>query len=256
MENAFGQPQTVVVLGGSSDIAREVTKKLCGARARTVVLAGRNESLLSEAAKEASNAGATATHTITFDAQDVTSAETAVAQSFAAVGAPVDLVIIAVGLLGEQMLDENDPAAAARMSIVNYAWPVTALAALRQRMIAQGSGRIVVISSVAGIRVRRGSYLYSGAKAGLDRLCEGLADSLIGTGVTLQIVRPGFVHTKMTAGLKPAPFSVDAERVAKDILRGLGTPARIIYSPSIMKWLFALLRHLPAPLWRKINEDR
>jgi decaprenylphospho-beta-D-erythro-pentofuranosid-2-ulose 2-reductase len=166
------------------------------------------------------------------------------------------LVVIAVGLLGEQLLDENDPAAAARMSIVNYAWPVTALAALRQRMVAQGSGRIVVISSVAGIRVRRGSYLYSGAKAGLDRLCEGLADSLIGTGVTLQIVRPGFVHTKMTAGLKPAPFSVDAERVAKDIVSGLGTSALVIYSPSVMKWLFAILRHLPAPLWRKINEER
>jgi len=256
MENAFGQPQTVVVLGGSSDIAREVTKKLCAARARTVVLAGRNESLLKEAAQEAESAGATATHLVTFDAQDVTSAESAVAASFAAVGAPVDLVIIAVGLLGEQLLDENDPAAAARMAIVNYAWPVTALAALRQRMVAQGSGRIVVISSVAGIRVRRGSYLYSGAKAGLDRLCEGLADSLIGTGVTVQIVRPGFVHTKMTTGLKPAPFSVDAERVAKDIVSGLGTPALVVYSPSIMKWLFAILRHLPAPLWRKINEER
>jgi len=256
MENAFGQPQTVVVLGGSSDIAREVTKKLCAARARTVVLAGRNESLLKEAAQEAASAGATTTHLVTFDAQDVTSAESTVAQSFAAIGAPVDLVIIAVGLLGDQLLDENDPVAAARMSIVNYAWPVTALAALRQRMVAQGSGRIVVISSVAGIRVRRGSYLYSGAKAGLDRLCEGLADSLIGTGVTLQIVRPGFVHTKMTAGLKPAPFSVDAERVAQDIVSGLGTPALVVYSPSIMKWLFAILRHLPAPLWRKINEER
>lgn len=256
MENAFGQPQTVIVLGGSSDIAREVTKKLCAARARTVVLAGRNESLLKEAAQEAASAGATTTHLVTFDAQDVTSAESTVAQSFAAIGAPVDLVIIAVGLLGDQLLDENDPVAAARMSIVNYAWPVTALAALRQRMVAQGSGRIVVISSVAGIRVRRGSYLYSGAKAGLDRLCEGLADSLIGTGVTLQIVRPGFVHTKMTAGLKPAPFSVDAERVAQDIVSGLGTPALVIYSPSIMKWLFAILRHLPAPLWRKINEER
>ena len=256
MENAFGQPQTVVVLGGTSDIAREVTKKLCGARARTVVLAGRNESLLKEAAQEAESAGATTTHLVTFDAQDVSSAEAAVAQSFAAVGAPVDLVIIAVGLLGDQLHDENDSVAAARMSIVNYAWPVTALAALRQRMVAQGSGRIVVISSLSGIRVRRGTYLYSGAKAGLDRLCEGLADSLIGTGVTVQVVRPGFVHTTMTTGLKPAPFAVDAERVAKDIVNGLSTPARVIYSPSITKWVFAILRHLPAPLWRKVNEAR
>jgi decaprenylphospho-beta-D-erythro-pentofuranosid-2-ulose 2-reductase len=256
MENAFGQPQTVVVLGGSSDIAREVTKKLCAARARTVVLAGRNPELLAEAATEASSAGATSTHVVRFDAEDVNSAETAVAESFAAVGAPVDLVVIAVGLLGDQLLDENDPAAAARMSIVNYAWPVTALAALRHRMIAQGAGRIVVISSVAGIRVRRGSYLYSGAKAGLDRLCEGFADSLIGTGVTLQIVRPGFVHTKMTAGMKAAPFSVSAEQVADDIINGLRTPARVIYTPAVMKWLFAIMRHLPAPLWRKVNEGR
>lgn len=256
MENAFGQPQTVVVLGGSSDIARELTTKLCAERARTVVLAGRNEQLLNEAAAEAQRAGATLTPIVRFDAEDVTSAERAVRESFEAVGAPVDLVVIAVGLLGNQEVDENDPAAAARMSIVNYAWPVSALAALRERMIAQGAGRIVVISSVAGIRVRRGSYLYSGAKAGLDRLCEGYADSLIGTGVTLQIVRPGFVHTKMTTGMKPAPFSVDATKVASDIVAGMRTPQRIIYTPGIMKWLFAILRHLPAPLWRKINEDR
>lgn len=256
MENAFGQPQTLIVLGGSSDIAREVTKKLCASRTRSVVLAGRNPELLAEAATEATSAGATSTHVVTFDAQDVSSAETAVAASFAAVGAPVDLVVIAVGLLGDQLLDENDPVAAARMSIVNYAWPVTALAALRQRMIDQGAGRIVVISSVAGIRVRRGSYLYSGAKAGLDRLCEGFADSLIGTGVTLQIVRPGFVHTKMTAGMKAAPFSVNAEQVADDIINGLRTPARVIYAPAVMKWLFAIMRHLPAPLWRKVNEGR
>jgi len=49
----------------------------------------------------------------------------------------------------------------------------------------------LVMSSVAAIRIRRNAYLYGGAKAGLDRLCEGMADSLDGTGVTLQLLRRG-----------------------------------------------------------------
>ena len=68
------------------------------------------------------------------------------------------------------------------MAMVNFAWPVAALAEVRRRLVAQGSGRILVISSVAAVRVRRSMYLYGGAKAGLDRLCDGLADSLEGTG--------------------------------------------------------------------------
>ena len=69
MENAFGQPQNVIVLGGSSDIARAITKKLCTARAHTVVLAGRNQQLLDESAKEAQEYGATKTDTLLFQAE-------------------------------------------------------------------------------------------------------------------------------------------------------------------------------------------
>ena len=57
MENSFGQPQSVVVLGGSSDIARALTKRLCAARAHTVVLCGRNQKLLDECAEEAKDYG-------------------------------------------------------------------------------------------------------------------------------------------------------------------------------------------------------
>ena len=256
MENAFGQPQTVVVLGGTSDIAEAIVAQLCAARTRNVVVAGRNREALERAAELAQGAGATATNVVVFDALDPTNATATIDACFAAIGAPVDLVIVAVGLLGDQLADEENPAAAAAIATVNYTWPVAALAALKPKMVQQGTGRILVISSVAGIRVRRGSYLYSSAKAGLDRHCEGMADALLGTGVSLQILRPGFVHTKMTKGMDAAPFSVDAERVATDTVAGLASSARVIYSPGIMKWLFAILRHLPAPLWRKINEAR
>lgn len=256
MENAFGQPQTVVVLGGTSDIAEAIVSQLCRERTRNVVVAGRNRDALDLAAARAQSAGATSTNVVVFDAGDPANAADTVDACFRAIGAPVDLVIVAVGLLGDQLVDEESPAAAAAIATVNYTWPVAALAALKPKMVQQGTGRILVISSVAGIRVRRGSYLYGSAKAGLDRHCEGMADALLGTGVSLQILRPGFVHTKMTKGMDAAPFSVDAERVATDTVSGLASSARVIYSPGIMKWLFALLRHLPAPLWRKINESR
>jgi decaprenylphospho-beta-D-erythro-pentofuranosid-2-ulose 2-reductase len=142
------------------------------------------------------------------------------------------------------------------MMTVNFTWPVAALAEVRGRLIAQGSGRILVISSVAAIRVRRAKYLYGGAKAGLDRLCDGLADSLEGTGVTLQILRPGHVRSKMTTGAKEPPFATGVDQVAEDVMNGLAHSNRVIWSPPILRYVFALLRLLPAPLWRKVTDER
>ena len=103
MENAFGQPQNVVVLGGSSDIARAITKKLCAQRTHTVVLAGRNQELLDVAAAEAQEYGATKTDTVLFDATDVTNAARTVSDAFDKVGEHVDLVVVAIGLLSDQL---------------------------------------------------------------------------------------------------------------------------------------------------------
>lgn len=254
MENAFGQPQNVVVLGGSSDIARTIIKKLCAARTQTVVLAGRNHDLLNAAAGEAREYGATKTDTVLFDAEDPATAARAVTEAFDKVEGNVDLVIMAVGLLGEQSVYEDDPALATRMATVNFTWPVAALAEVRRRLVAQGSGRILVISSVGAVRVRRSNYLYSGTKAGLDRLCDGLADSLIGTGITLQILRPGFVRSKMTTGSKESLFATGVNEVADNALKGLASGNRIIWSPPILKYVFGVLRHLPGPLWRRVAD--
>ena len=254
MENAFGQPQNVVVLGGSSDIARAITKKLCAARAHTVVLAGRNRELLDAAANEAQEYGATTTATVLFDAEDPSNAVRVVTEAFEKVGGPVDLVIIAVGLLNDQLRIEDDADEAVRMMTVNLTWPVAALAELRRRLVAQGSGRILVITSVAAIRIRRNMYLYGGAKAGLDRLCIGLAYSLEGTGVSLQVLRPGVVRSRMTTGLKEVPFTTGVNEVAENVMRGLASGERVIWSPPILRYVFFVLRHLPAKLWRIIAD--
>lgn len=254
MENAFGQPQNVVVLGGSSDIARAIVKKLCAARTHSVVLAGRNQELLDAAAAEARDYGAAKTDTVLFDAMDPNDATRAVQESFAKIGDQVDLVIVAVGLLGDQLAMQESADASATMMTINVTWPVAALAEVRRLLVAQGRGRILVMSSVASIRVRSTAYLYSGAKAGLDRLCFAMADSLEGTGVTLQLLRPGVVRTKMTAGLPEIPFTTGPNEVAEYVMRGLATGQRVIWSPPILRYVFAVLRHLPSPLFRKIAD--
>ncbi len=254
MDNAFGQPQRVIVLGGTSDIARAITKKLVDARAHTVILAGRDVARLDQAAAEAREFGATTVATTALDAEDPASATATVARAFEAAGGSVDLVIIAVGLLGDQTADEVSPEATLRMMSVNFTWPVVALTEIRNRLLAQGSGRILVISSVGAIRVRRTAYLYGGAKAGLDRLCDGLADSLEGSGVSLQILRPGAVRTRMTEGLPEVPFTTGPNEVAEYVMTGLGGQQRVIWSPPLLKYVYFILRHLPKALWRKIME--
>jgi decaprenylphospho-beta-D-erythro-pentofuranosid-2-ulose 2-reductase len=252
MRDAFGQPQTVVVLGGTSDIARATLEKLAKGRMRRVVLAGRDRAGLEVAALAIVEAGASEAEVVVFDATDVGGATGAVDACFAAAGGQVDLVLVAVGLLGNQGLDEDDAARTSEVLTVNLTWPAAALAALRARLLAQGQGRVVVLSSVAGVRVSRTNYTYGAAKAGLDAYALGFAESLRGTGTVVQVVRPGFVSTKMTEGMTPAPFATTADAVADSIIAGLSSNAPIIWSPKALRVVFTILARLPQAIWRRM----
>ena len=165
---------------------------------------------------------------------------------------PMDLVIMAVGELGEQEGDEQDPDRVARMVTVNLTWPAAALTALASRLRAQGHGRIVVLSSVAGYRVRRANFVYGSTKAGLDAFASGLDEAVRDAGVSVHVVRPGFVHTKMTEGRPAAPFAVGPDRVAADVVRGIARGQTVIWSPGLLRFVFGVFRLLPQALWRRL----
>ena len=251
MYDAFGHPQSVVVLGGTSDIAREVVKVLAGQRCRTVVLAGRDASALEKVAGELGSSVANVA-TVAFDATSTDDVDKTVRQCFEAAKEQVDLVIMAVGELGVQEADETDPRRVAHMMTVNVTWPSAALTQVATRLQQQGHGRIVVLSSVAGFRVRRSNFVYGASKAGLDGFALGLSEAMRGTGVSVHVVRPGFVHTKMTAGRPAAPFAIGPERVGHDIVRGLERGNTVIWSPSVLRFLFSLFRLLPQAIWRRL----
>jgi decaprenylphospho-beta-D-erythro-pentofuranosid-2-ulose 2-reductase len=159
--------------------------------------------------------------TVPLEATDVGSARAVVEQCFAVAAEPVDMVIVALGTLGPAEPERTDPDRIGETIGVDFTWPAAALGEVAGHLSRQGSGHIVVLSSVAGVRVRRANYLYGAAKAGLDAFALGLAEDLRGSGVRVHVVRPGFVHSKMTSGRRPAPFAVHPDAVARGVVGGV-----------------------------------
>lgn len=252
MRDAFGIPQSAVVLGATSEIAGTIVDELVRRGCRTVVLAGRDADRLEVAAKRAATQGAAATPVVSFDALRPDDAARCVRECFAAAAGDVDLVLVAVGVLGDQEADELDGERTAASVTVNYAWPAAAAAEAAGRLAGQGHGRLVVLSSVAGVRVRRANFTYGAAKRGLDAHVLALGEVVRPAGVVVQVVRPGFVRTRMTAGMAPAPLATGPGEVADAVVAALGGSEPVVWVPGALRWLFAVLTRLPAPLWRRL----
>ena len=245
---------SLLVLGGRSEIGVALARCLVrDGRAATVVLAARRADDLDAEVASVRAAGAERVATVEFDA-DHGSGQAAVLEAVEAAHGPVDVVVLAFGVLGDQARAEVDAAHAAAVVHTDYVAQVTALTHVAARMRARGSGEIVVLSSVAGVRVRRANYVYGSAKAGLDGFASGLADALHGSGVHLTLVRPGFVVGRMTAdsGLDPAPLSSTPEQVAETTARGLARGADVVWVPAALRGLAAVMRVLPRPVWRRL----
>lgn len=239
----------MLVLGGRSEIGLQVALRL--APGRPVVLAARRCEELETETAALTAAGATAVHPVEFDADD-TASHPALLNKIVADYGPVGVAVLAFGVLGDQALAEADPAHALSVVHTDYAAQVSVLTVLANEFRAQGSGHLVVFSSVAGIRVRRANYVYGSAKAGLDGFASGLADALHGTGVHLLLARPGFVTGRMTEGMSPAPFASTPDQVADAVVGALGRRSVRVWIPGILRPVFFGMRLLPQAVWRRL----
>lgn len=239
----------VLLLGGTSEIGLAIGSALELPHDAELILAGRDAARL-EAAGKTFGCRVSA---IAYDALDVRSHQ-AFADSVCAGGAP-DVVIAAAGVLIPQPSAEEEVSAAATMIETNFTGHVTTLLAFGKHMQARGSGTIVVLSSVAAVRPRKFNSVYGAAKAGLDAFARGYADSLHGSGVRVLVVRPGFVSGRMTAGMAPAPLATTPERVGVAVAAALRDPAgkQIVWVPSSLAALAAVMRLVPRPIWRTME---
>ena len=246
----------VLLLGGTSEIGLAIVGALRLPAGTRVILAGRDTQRLESAGKTLADAGLAAS-VARYDATDVASHQ-AFADSVSGDGVP-DLVIAATGLLVPQPVVAADVPRAASMITTNFTGHVTTLLAFAALMRARGSGTIVVLSSVAAIRPRKFNSVYGAAKAWLDAFARGLADELHGTGVSVLLVRPGFVTGRMTEGMAPAPLATTPSAVGAAVAATLD-PATlrarrtgVVWVPAPLAGLATVMRLIPRPLWRKLE---
>lgn len=246
-------PEVLVIFGGRSEIGMELAVRL--APGSTVVLAVRGPQSpgkgLDEQVAALQAAGAAHVHVKAFDADDLASHGPVLAEIITEHG-PIHTAVLAFGVLGDQARAETDAGHAVAVVHTDYVAQVSLLTHLAIAMRAVDRGTMVVLSSVAGMRVRRANYVYGSAKAGLDGFAGGLADALHGTGVRLLIVRPGFVIGRMTEGMDPAPLSSTPAQVAAATASALAKGSRVVWIPWSLRLLVVAMRMLPQAVWRRL----
>jgi decaprenylphospho-beta-D-erythro-pentofuranosid-2-ulose 2-reductase len=249
--DALGNPQSILLLGGTSEIGLAVVEAFANDRPLRVVLAARPSERL-DAARTRLEARGCAVELLPFDAEALSSDTHADVVRKAFAGGDIDVAVVAFGLLGDNERAWTDVSYAVRLAQVNYTAAVSVGVALAERMREQGHGSIVAYSSVAAERARRSNFVYGSTKAGLDAFYSGLTEALRPHGVTVTVVRPGFVHTRMTEGMRPAPLSTTPEVVATITVDAVRRRRELVWAPAQVRFLMSVLRHLPRSVFRRL----
>jgi len=248
--NAVGAPQSLLLLGGTSDIGMAIARAFARRTpALRVVLAARQSPRRTAAEDELTALGCTV-RLLDFDANTV--GDHAAVVAAAAEDGDIDVSVVAYGLLGDNERAWTDVESAVELARTNYVGPVASGVALAEQVRRQGHGVIVALSSVAGERPRRSNFVYGSTKAGFDAFYTGLGEALRPLGGRVLVVRPGFVRSKMTEGLDAAPLAVSPDAVAEAVVTGVADGAEQIWVPRPMRAVMSALRHVPRPVFRRL----
>jgi len=242
MRDGLGGIQSVAVVGGTSDIGLAIARALTKLGANRYILAGRDVEAMRRASEDLP--------ATSFVELDVVRDEHEQALNTLFADGDIDVVVLAAGTLNAQ----PSPQEIGEMARVNGAGSIALLAGVADRLRTQGHGHLVVLSSIAVVRPRPSNYWYGASKVGLDFAARGLADDLDGSTVRVSVVRPGFVRSKMTEGMKPAPLSCNPEDVGQAVAGAIGSDAGgVVWVPGALRYLAWILRILPMGVLRRID---
>jgi decaprenylphospho-beta-D-erythro-pentofuranosid-2-ulose 2-reductase len=251
--HVYSTGRRVMVLGGTSEIALAIVRELQAQAPREVALLGRDREGLERAAAQLSSDGCQRIITLELNALATDLHSEMLDRAIAELGG-ADIVVLAVGVLGERGGLPSDIPAALEILQVNTVGAGSLLIHSAQKLREQGGGTLVVLSSVAAERARRANVVYGASKAGLDALAQGLGDDLCEDGVRVLVVRPGFVHTRMTQDLPAAPLASTPEAVARAVQAGLDNGSQTIWVPGALRWLMLVMRMLPRFVFRRLKQ--
>ncbi|MDD5272469.1 MAG: SDR family oxidoreductase [Methylovulum sp.] len=240
----------IVIIGATSAIAHACAR-LWALGAAEFFLVGRDPEKLRQAAEDLTVRGAGQVATYVLDANELAKHPAMLARCFETLGR-IDIALIAHGTLPDQAACEQDVNLALQEFSSNGLSVIALLTLLANRMEAQGSGTLAVISSVAGDRGRPSNYLYGTAKAAVTTFCEGLRGRLYKAGVHVITIKPGFVDTPMTQGLPlPKLLVASPEAVAKSICQAIEKRTNTLYTPAFWWAIMLVIKHIPTFIFKR-----
>lgn len=251
MINAVGDPQTLLLLGGTSEIGLAICEEyLKKAPARVILACNPGSSHTAGAVEHMKNAGASDVVAIDFDAKNFESHPAIFDSIFSQWD--IDIAIVAFGLLGDAEELWQNQAKAVEIAQVNYTGAVSVGVLLGEHMRTQGHGQIIALSSVAGERVRRSNFVYGSTKAGLDGFYLNLGEALAPSGIKVLVIRPGQVRTRMSAGVSEAPLTINKEEIAALTVESVAKGKDLVWAPGAFQYVMLVLRHIPRAIFRKL----
>jgi hypothetical protein len=253
--NAPASTARVAIFGATSAIAHACARAWVQQGA-SVFLVGRNPGKLQACVDDlrvrAGDAQAQRVGSFQADLDDVDRHEAGLEAAHAFLGA-LDVVLVAQGHLPDQA--ECDRSVAATMQELHTnAVAVAALClAAANRLESQGHGTLAVISSVAGDRGRQSNYTYGAAKGMLSLYLQGLRNRLYRKGIHVLTIKPGFVDSPMTAGMRKGPLWRRPEQIAQGILRAVERRRDVAYLPGFWRGIMAVITAIPEPLFKRLK---
>jgi decaprenylphospho-beta-D-erythro-pentofuranosid-2-ulose 2-reductase len=249
--DAVGNPQTILLLGGTSEIGLAICERyLQNAHARILLADLPDHPGKDKAVAQLTAAGAKSVEWIDFDGVDTDSHPKVIDSAFGR--GDVDVAIVAFGLLGDAEELWQNQRKAVQIAQINYTAAVSVGVLIGEKMRAQGFGQIIAMSSVAGERVRRSNFVYGSTKAGLDGFYLGLGEALRPSGVRVLVIRPTTIEHWKATGAKEAPFTVDKEYVAELAVTSAAKGKELVWAPGTFRYVMMVLRHIPRPIFRKL----
>ena len=244
----------VIFLGATKGMGRSLAR-LMAERGDRLFLLGRDADDLARSARDLEVRGRQAVGSVGQAPCDLLDDSTFAPAFEAAAGVlgKIDAVVVTAGLFAPQDELEQDRARAKALLTVNFTNTVLFCEEARERLLADGGGVLCVFGSVAGDRGRKPVAIYGASKAGLAHYLESLDHKFRSQGLVTVSVKPGFIKTGMTAGLKPPPFAGEPDAVARRVLKAMDRGEPLVYTPFMWRPIMWVIRLLPRFVMRRIG---
>ncbi|NMO89388.1 SDR family oxidoreductase [Actinomycetospora sp. TBRC 11914] len=242
-----------LITGASSGLGAGMARELAGRGHDLALVARRTDRLEALAAELTARPGAPAVHTAALDVTDDEAVARVVPAMRDALGG-LDRVVVNAGAGGGRPIGSGRPGANLATARTNFVGAIATCEAAMEIFRAQGSGHLVVVTSVAADRGLRGaSTVYAATKAGLHTFVEGLQADVVGTPIAVTELAPGFIRTDLNEGMT-MPFAVDLTPGVVAMVEAIERRPAHAYVP---RWPWAVLgralRVMPMPLLRRIT---